>query len=69
MIDFELTDNELEYELEYLVDTITLRIFIIHRRKIEKTIKEHPDKWENESHFIRCAIMNYLKKEALNEEE
>ena len=48
--------------------SITLRITEDQKEKITYLLKKHPNKWDNPSHLMRCAI-NKLYFEVKNDEK
>ena len=43
-------------------ETMSFRIKSNERIKIKKIIKKHQDLYFNESHFIRCAIIEKIRR-------
>lgn len=44
-----------------LNDVITIRVFREQYKDIQKTMKNYPDIWISESHFIRSAINYFIR--------
>lgn len=40
---------------------ITIRIRDVELEKVEEIVKEHPEIYDDVSHFIRCAIMKQIR--------
>ena len=42
---------------------MTFRVFPSVRNLIEEIVEKYQDRFDNESHFVRCAIVKYLETE------
>ena len=45
----------------FLTERITFVAKLGMTRDIEAYVKQYPEVWNNNSHFIRCAIQNFIK--------
>lgn len=48
--------------MNHLDERITVRFFPGDRAKRLKAMKRYKNRWDNEGHFIRCAVIYYLRK-------
>lgn len=50
-----------EEEKNTLDDPIVIRFFPGDRQRMQEFVDAFPDRFENVSHFVRCAVQFYLK--------
>lgn len=47
----------------FFEDRATFRLTEEQKKAIKEIFEEHQDKYENVSHFVRCAILKLIKEE------
>jgi len=42
-------------------EVIKVRMFLLMKQRIETAREQFPHRWENNSHFVRAAVANFLQ--------